>query len=57
MTRAERLAEIRQRQPITELERKFKKARGRYSRQYWTAEAIDYSFAKGRELFEKLRVE
>ncbi len=49
-----RLAEHRQSQPIEELERKMKKASGRYSNRYWTAEFIDWAHAKGTQLWKKL---
>jgi hypothetical protein len=48
------IAEARRRQPICELERKWLKAKGRYSNRYWAMEWIDLSIARGRELHLKL---
>lgn len=45
--------EHRRKKSVKELERKWIKAKGRYSNQYWCAEEIDLAKAKGREL-EKL---
>ena len=50
--RAERIAEYRQRQPVAELERKARKARGRYGNHYWLMEEIDLAIARGRELLK-----
>lgn len=47
-SRAERIAEYRQRQSIEELERKWRKAEGRWSNQYWSAEWLDLAEALSR---------
>lgn len=49
-SRAERIAEYRQRQPIEELERKWRKAQGRWSNQYWSAEWLDLAEARSRQI-------
>lgn len=54
----ERLAKIktyRQRQPMAELERKWNKAKGRYTNKYWTAEWLDLAQAKANEMSKQLR--
>lgn len=50
-----RIAEIRQHQPMAELERKWEKARGRYSNRYWIQEWLDLAQARGREFVKKLK--
>lgn len=50
MTRSERIREFRQKQPIAELERKWNKAKGRWSNQFWAAEWLDLSSARAAEL-------
>ena len=44
------LAEERQKQPIEELERKWKKSKGRHSNAYWSQEWIDLAMARAEEL-------
>ena len=50
MTRQERISEYRRRQPLEELERKWLKARGRWSNQYWSLEFIDLVSREADEL-------
>ena len=40
---------------MAELERKWAKAKGRWSNAYWSAEAIDLAFARGSDLHAKLK--
>lgn len=51
------LAEARQKQPMEELERKWSKARGRWSNHYWAAEWIDLARKRADELWKGLFVE
>ena len=46
------LREERRKQPIEELERKWNKAKGRHSNQYWTAEWLDLAHARAREMYK-----
>lgn len=48
------LEEERRKQPIEELERKWNKAKGRHSNQYWTAECLDLAHAEGAILYRRL---
>jgi hypothetical protein len=54
-SRAERIAEFRRRQPMPELERKWVKARGRWSNRYWAAEWRDLAEARAQEMLRKLQ--
>lgn len=53
--RATAIALNRRQQPMAELERKWKKAKGRWSNQYWSAEWIDLAEKRADEMMEKLR--
>ena len=53
--REKRIEEYRQRQMITELERKWNKAKGRHSNAWWAAEWLDLAAARGREIANKLK--
>jgi len=37
------IEEKRRKQPISEIKRKWEKAKGRHSNQYWTAEWLDFA--------------
>ena len=50
-----RIAEKRRRQPMVELERKWVKARGRWSNAYWATEWIDLAWARGNAMWGKLQ--
>lgn len=43
------LREERRKQPIEELERKWNKAKGRHSKQFWTSEWLDLANARAKE--------
>jgi hypothetical protein len=45
------IAAKRQKQPITELERKWKKAQGRWSRAYWSQEWLDLAAVRANEIW------
>ena len=47
--REERIAEYRRNKPFDELERKWKKARGRHSNRMWCAEELDLAHAFGKK--------
>lgn len=47
--RSERIKQARQSQPIAELERKWNKAQGRWSRRYWAQEWLDLAAARAKE--------
>ncbi len=48
------LEEERRKQPVVELERKWEKAKGRHSNQYWCAEWLDLAAARANEMYKKL---
>jgi hypothetical protein len=48
------LEEERRKQPIEELERKWNKAKGRHSNQYWCVEWLDLANARGKLMYNKL---
>lgn len=48
------LEDERRKQPIAELERKWNKARGRHSKQFWAVEWIDLAYARATELSKEL---
>ena len=54
MTRAERIAEYRLCQPLAELERKWRKAQGRHSNQYYIQEFLDLCDARASEWVKKV---
>ena len=41
----DKITEYRQKQPLYELIRKFNKAKGRHSKNYWIQESIDFTHA------------
>ncbi len=53
--REKQIDEYRRRQPIAELERKWNKARGRHSKNYWAVEWVDLAWARGREMARYFR--
>jgi hypothetical protein len=55
--REEKIACFRRRQPIAELERKWAKARGRWSNRYWAAEWLDLAAVRADQMLKKLRSE
>lgn len=48
--RQKRIAEYRRNKPIAELERKYNKAKGRHSNQFWCVEWLDLAHARAREM-------
>lgn len=50
MTRLERIAAYRRNQPLAELERKWAKARGRYSKNFWAIEWLDLNIVYAAKL-------
>lgn len=53
--RHEIIRESRRSQPIEELERKWNKAKGRHSRQFWCMEWIDLAHARAKVMWETLK--
>lgn len=53
--RLAKIAEYRQQQPMSELERKWNKAKGRHSNKYWCAEWLDLAQAMANEMAKKLK--
>jgi len=49
-SRSERIDKFRRSQPIEELERKWKKEKGRHSNQFWCLEWLDLAHARGKEI-------
>lgn len=45
----------RQKQPIEELERKWNKAKGRHSNQFWCQEWIDLANARAKQIVSKMK--
>jgi hypothetical protein len=48
------LEDERRKQPIAELERKWNKAKGRHSNQFWTAEWLDLAAVRGHKMWLKM---
>ena len=49
--RQEKIDKFRRMKSVKELERKFNKAKGRHSKNYWCVEHLDYVFALADELY------
>lgn len=52
-----RIEEIRQSQPMEELERKWNKSKGRHSNQFYTQEGLDLADRRAKELSTRLKIE
>jgi len=48
------LDEYRRNKPISELERKWNKAKGRHSNRFWCTEWLDLAHARAKETFNKI---
>lgn len=53
--REDKITARRRQQPIEELERKWEKAKGRWSNRYWAVEWLDLAEVRGRQLLAKMR--
>ena len=52
--RQAKIDKIRRSQPINELERKWKKAKGRHSNQFWAVEWLDLAIRRAEDTYQWL---